>query len=299
MDLKVTLWNARGIKGKREEITERIKETDIAIITETKNRSMENLKVSGYNTILSNSRKNYKAEAGGIAIVIKKEIQWISLEGLVSQSENIEVAGIRIINVSQRINVVAIYRKPGKTEEMGTWKKIVKQVKSEPTDIILIARDFNSHHPAWNCTKLDTNGENLWEEMEDEDLLIVNRDTMSRIGEGGCRPSNLDLMFSSANFHHKIKYEQGKDTWRSGHFPIFFTTKIDLKIYRKVTNRISNTKTDWIVFRSEMIKKEELMENPEFRIKSEVERYNQIVEWIKEAVWHQGRMRERNKTEEI
>lgn len=46
------LWNARGIRSKQDEIKERIKEMDIAVITETKSKRMENLNISGYNTIM-------------------------------------------------------------------------------------------------------------------------------------------------------------------------------------------------------------------------------------------------------
>lgn len=57
--------------------------------------------------------------------------------------------------------------------------------------------DFNAHNQIWNCHSTDINGERLYEEMENKDMWIINKDTLTRIGEGGKRASNLDLMFCS------------------------------------------------------------------------------------------------------
>lgn len=92
--------------------------------------------------------------------------------------------------------------------------------------------------------------------MEEDQLQIVNYNTKSRIGEGECRPSNLDLMFCSIDKHHWIEYEQLEDSW-SDHFPIIFDTKLRGDIYIKKSNRISSVKTDWNIYRSEMTIKEQ------------------------------------------
>lgn len=60
------------IKASTEEIIERIKNTDIAIITETKNRKMKNLRITGFRTIMSNTVGRCKIEAEVIAIALKK-----------------------------------------------------------------------------------------------------------------------------------------------------------------------------------------------------------------------------------
>lgn len=284
MDLKLILLNARGIKNKKEELIERIKEADIAVTTETKNRRMENLKVTGYDTVLSNSRTNYKVEAGGIAIIVRKDIQCEQLVNLRSPSENIEIVGIKLKDTQQPINLIAIYRRPTNTEKQGVWRNIIEQIRTNSTDAIMLAGDFNAHHPAWNCHNVDKNGENLLDEMEEQEMVIINRNTKSRLGEGGQRSSNLDLMFCSENIEHLMDYQQGKDTWGSDHFPIVFTTRINRKIYKKITNRLSSRKTDWDIYGAEMERYEEKLEQEDYKNLNKYEKNNQIKNWMVKAV---------------
>lgn len=48
--------------------------------------------------------------------------------------------------------------------------------------------------------------------MEGKEMYIVNRDTLSRVGEGGRRHSSLDLCFSSGGLLNIIRYKQLDDT---------------------------------------------------------------------------------------
>lgn len=124
MDLKVLLWNARGIRNKKEEIIERIKNTDIAIITETKNRKKKNLRITGFRIIMNNTVERCKIEAGGIAIALKKDLQWTEIDGVQNPSENLKLLGIKIKNFEKTMNIVAIYRRPGNRKERSMEKNI-------------------------------------------------------------------------------------------------------------------------------------------------------------------------------
>lgn len=79
--------------------------------------------------------------------------------------------------------------------------------------------DFNAHHTAWNCENIDVNGERL-EEFEDEDMFVVNYDTLSRIGEIGQRSSNVDLVWCNSKILDMVGV--GEDSWGSDHYPVFF-----------------------------------------------------------------------------
>lgn len=49
MDLtNILVWNARGLKNKRAELSKRINRYDIVIITETKAKKTELINISGY-----------------------------------------------------------------------------------------------------------------------------------------------------------------------------------------------------------------------------------------------------------
>lgn len=116
---------------------------------------------------------------------------------------NFETLRIRIyIEKEKKINIVAIYRRPGKTERRNAWNKILEFDRKGGETVLL--GDFNNHHTMWNCEDIDDNGMILIESMEEEDMWIINTDTKSRIG-GGRRDANLDLIISSRGLINKIR----------------------------------------------------------------------------------------------
>lgn len=195
--MKIVLWNARGIKNKKVEIIRRFQEFDVVIVTEMKNKTNEKCNIPGFNVAIKDSQRVGKVAAGGIAIMVLKNIKIRELESIKSNSVNIEVLGLQIVGTDKEINILAFYRRPGEVVERGNWKKIIKKVGQIRNT--LCVRDFNAHNQLWNCERTDKNGEILQDEMEECDLFVINRDTLSRVGEGGRRYLNIDLGFGSAD----------------------------------------------------------------------------------------------------
>lgn len=81
--IKILLWNTRGFNSKKEEITQKFREADIdvGIITKMKNKTKMNntqryvTSISGYNSIIENSYNYGLGGAGGVAIIVKKNIR--------------------------------------------------------------------------------------------------------------------------------------------------------------------------------------------------------------------------------
>lgn len=89
--------------------------------------------------------------------------------------------------------------------------------------------DFNAHYTAWNCESTDANGERFLNEFEDEDMFIVNFDTLTRMGEMGQRDSNLDLVWCNSKILDMITYQVGEDSWGSDHCPVFLSAIFYIK----------------------------------------------------------------------
>lgn len=68
------IWNARGIRRKKAELIEKIKDYDIICIAETKLNNKINMQFTRYTTYRSD-RKKMKISSGGAAILVKKEIK--------------------------------------------------------------------------------------------------------------------------------------------------------------------------------------------------------------------------------
>lgn len=93
--IRILNWNARGIKNKIEELSNRIFDYDIVIITETKRNNKEVLKFKGYNVLERKFIKKDKS-AGGIAIIVRKDLKMRKLNEIVSHTANIEILGANI-----------------------------------------------------------------------------------------------------------------------------------------------------------------------------------------------------------
>lgn len=82
----------------------RIWEYDIVILTETKCDKANGIYFAGYKTICKES----KASSGGIAIIVKKDIELEIIKGWKNIDDSFDILGIRIINRCEKLNVIAL-----------------------------------------------------------------------------------------------------------------------------------------------------------------------------------------------
>lgn len=119
--------------------------------------------------------------------------------------------------------------------------------------------------------------------MDEEDMYIVNEDTLSRMGEIGQNSSNIDLIFTSRGIIDKIQYEQEEDNWGSDHFPIRATIQIEYEKnqYTKVTNRISRKKTNWGQYKTELDRIiRRIREKKKYLELNVIDKYNYIIKYF-------------------
>ncbi|XP_018367719.1 PREDICTED: uncharacterized protein LOC108764142 [Trachymyrmex cornetzi] len=167
--------------------------------------------------------------SGGLAIAIRKDIDFNIISGFRGLDGGFDILGIRTINLSINFNVVSVYRRPGGSLRVNDFRPLFDFDPGGCESIFL--GDFNAKNTLWNCEYMDTIWESLQEAMERRDFMCVNMDTCSRIGAIGERDSNLDLLFCSAAVLDNIKYNQLDDTWDSDHFPIVFKLETHRGIY--------------------------------------------------------------------
>lgn len=142
--------------------------------TETKSKRTDHYRVPGYDTYMENGYNQGEERAGRVAIFIKKYMrrQEIKLDNV---KHNVDTLGLRVEGEKITINFICLYRRPSKTVKKGAWKNLSKDMDKK--EIVVVA-DFNSHHTIWNCEVTDKNGEILLEEVKDQNLFIVNCDTV-------------------------------------------------------------------------------------------------------------------------
>lgn len=72
MVINILLWNCRGIKNKKIELEEKVKDFDILIITKTKWQKEHGMYFSGFKSTIKTNIGN----SGGIVMLIKNSIKF-------------------------------------------------------------------------------------------------------------------------------------------------------------------------------------------------------------------------------
>lgn len=231
------MWNCRGYRNKQNEIIKRAQDYDIMVLMETKCSQSTKIYISGFRTYCKESM----GKSGGVVICVRKELEFDIIKEWENIGNNFDIFGIRMRNMPEKLNIVAVYKRPMGNVQRRKWQEIFGIDTRQNT---LFIGDFNAHNAMWNYTDTDINGEELWEETFNHDLVCVNPDTLSRMGETGQIGTNIDLAFAIMNLADKIECEQVADTWGSDHFPIKLNIDTDLQVYTKLTNRISTKRTN-------------------------------------------------------
>ncbi|XP_070152058.1 uncharacterized protein [Polyergus mexicanus] len=145
----------------------------------------------------------------------------------------------------------------------------------------------NLHDQEWSAKEIEENlitKMDLSSQRNVTNLYLINSDTLTRIGEGGRNPSNLDRMFCTKDLVHRMSYKQKSDTWGSDHHPIVYIIDEELKTYKRITNRITTKRTDWKMFEVLMEKNLEMFSSKEYNLKNHIEKYNLLKDVIIKAV---------------
>lgn len=92
------LWNVRGWISKKAELRHEAIEYDITILTETKSKKRDYINIRGFNCHMINNYQREEGGAGGVAILIRKNIkcQIIDFSDIKS---SIDVIGIRVRSI--------------------------------------------------------------------------------------------------------------------------------------------------------------------------------------------------------
>lgn len=186
--VKILTWNCRGVNNTKHEIINHINNYDIIVLIELKRHNKKNcLYFPGFKTVMEQNQENN----GGIAIIVRNNLEMEIVNNISNIHGKIEVIGIRIMNTTVKFNLIAIYKKPNVTLNVRQWIQGM-EIDNHVTNTI-VTGDFNAHNTMWNCTNTDKSGEALLEAMSNKGLICLNMNTTSREGYIGQNSSNIDL----------------------------------------------------------------------------------------------------------
>ena len=224
-NINIMFWNVHSVNQRKAEINKLIQNIDILVCVETWLKPDLRFNISGYNSF----RKDRPGvdRGGGIVYFVRKDLIFTEITQVTSQTNTIEITGIRINNIQPAIDIIACYRRPGITLSQSEWNEILNTTKHNSSSILL--GDFNAHNNKWNCPSSDTNGERLDCSIELHNLFLHNPNTFTHINYHNSERSNIDLVFSTLNIAEKVNTHVFDEMFGSDHFPILIDVQINKK----------------------------------------------------------------------
>ena len=193
--LKILQWNCRGLLGKVDLIKDIIYEYDVLLFNETWLMEEKKIYIPNY-TIIRKDRAKKKGEArntnvgGGVCIAIKSNIPFKKFENILNITDKIEAVAISIsINNNlgtgnsnshkNNLLLVSFYHPPTIELNKNDWLNFLQSTGN--FEYKVIGGDANSHHQSWGPTKASSSGSNLFDIIDDLDLVLLNNGSYTYI----------------------------------------------------------------------------------------------------------------------
>ena len=269
----LSVVNAWGVKGKLDELEERLNkdEIDICLIQETKLKEGRDKTpvIPGYKFIRSDRTG---ASGGGLAILVKKNISYEEVKR--AQKGGTEVLEIRV-KMTQKtwLGLTNIYISPLGNVGFSTEMRL----DAVSTNGI-VAGDFNGHSELWDENiQCDDRGEEILSWATEHDLTILNDGSPTRLNPSTGAPSSPDITLADSKWASKCQWGVGECIGASDHLPIY-TKVISAVATQKTAKRRPKWKrnVDWSKFTEEV---EENIDQvlPCLSMKEKVEKFNKVL----------------------
>ncbi|XP_046145821.1 uncharacterized protein LOC114881753 isoform X1 [Osmia bicornis bicornis] len=167
---------------------------------------------------------------------------------------NMETLSITVESDEGDTDLILTYRSLSKNTTELQWNNLVDNLETNMRTIIM--GDMNAKNTEWNCADNDTQGIRLAKVVEERDLFVANRDTLSRPASGSQRASNIDLIIVNFQMLQSINAENSGLTLGSNHQILNIHTAMSVPPLvegkRFSTRKYNYKKTNWNTFRSKI-----------------------------------------------
>ncbi|KAG7165529.1 RNA-directed DNA polymerase from mobile element jockey-like 15 [Homarus americanus] len=201
-NLKITQWNVQGLTNKRHTVQAAAiaKNIDVFILKETLMSNDKQFRLPGYQQYSVPKRPN----SHGSMILVRATIPSSEVEP-VHCVDGVEAQAVRIHLANDSLVVYNIYKPPTKRLEAG---ELLTQATQE---LVLIAGDFNAHHPTINSTtRMNQDGRHLVELLTDSENRI---NTFRRHFRQYPSPEGVKLLRAAVQHARQITQKIREDKW--------------------------------------------------------------------------------------
>lgn len=235
-NLKMFLWNANGLIAKTGEVRIFLEKynVDILAINETKLSPDKILKIKNYD-IIRKDRDNF---GRGVAFLVKNNIQVLQLHD--KKLSHLELLQIKI---NSQLTVTTWYNPPDckiKTLDLDT---IFKQSGKH-----ILLGDLNSKNAFWSKSAPNTNGNILYNYMNQHNVTIIYPDDPTHYPNNGNNPSTVDIAIAkNLSGEAMVLHELCSD-----HLPVRFNLHNITYPQESNRTRLDYKNANWDLFRANL-----------------------------------------------
>ena len=223
---RIVQCNIRGVNANRDNLEHYLREHDfpeIVTMNETMLRHDKNIKIDGYYCAARREPIGTSGKHGSMILVRETVLEVVELDFLKNQF-NEEVIGIEIVGNGGRpgLNIVTYYNPPGNRINSDIFRRALYSGSAT-----VITGDLNCKHQAWGSNITDPQGTHLNDTLDDQNWILLNDGSKTRIDPRSGKEEVLDIMVrSSSTLRMRPEFHVG-DCVGSDHLPMHCTLTFD------------------------------------------------------------------------
>lgn len=252
-NLNIISFNAGGLTAeKHSEIKHFIDnnpEIHIICIQETKFKENFIRSIPGYTP--ENKIYSKKGGAGGMLVYFKNTINYelINIDNPKDSKGNtlLELQLFRVHLERSSFYLVNLYSRGINMNSLNTISSFLNKNNSKDC---VITGDFNAHNEIWGSRFTNRQGRDIWQWIEDNNLILLNDGSNTRLDKGRATFSSIDLTIASPNLSVISEWGMFPDNWGSDHFPQVINIGLNNSNRQNEPTRVKlrYDKANWVKF---------------------------------------------------
>ena len=238
--------NIRGVRANKENLEHYLGEynhPEIVTMNETMLSRDKNIVIKGYYCAARREPIGMSGKHGSLILVKETIKDVVELDFLKSQFQE-EIIGIEIKGNKERpgLNIVTHYNPPGNRINPSIFQNSLYS-----NSATIFTGDLNCKNLAWGSNSTDTPGSDLLDVLDDQNWIVLNDGSKTRIDPRNGNEEVLDLIIgNSAATRMKPEFFVGDDVG-SDHLPLhcdltFGNPKPDNPVFYRNVSQMDNTR---------------------------------------------------------
>lgn len=235
--LSIIHWNIRSLLRNYSELIILLNsyKPDVVCLNETWLSPHIKVIIPSYSIV----RKDRQDRKGGVAILVSSSIPFAQSNTNINIDWRVQYLGISIKNLS----IFTAYCPP----DIHLTRENIQEFMDKWTNRSIFLGDLNGQHSNWGSSRNNHTGKNILAKCSENDILIANDGSATRITPPNQGKSCPDITLMTAELGPNISWEIVDSPGMSDHFPtrVFINSNLFTQTVHNPISRWNTKKADW------------------------------------------------------